>query len=147
MEGNTLSRIAYGTINPMRFVQDAPGIQGGVLQCSGPGVPIVGICAEWLSNMPGTAWQTAFVPQNYPAAASGQPIRLYGVVDMNTMVVVGSGQTVLPNQLLVSDASGNAAPISLASSSLQWIGARAIEGGVAGNPIRCETYLVPIKAT
>ncbi len=147
MEGNTLSRIAYGTINPMRFVQDAPGIQGGALQCSGAGVPIIGICAEWLNNMPGTPWQTAFVPQNYPAAASGNPIRLYGEVDMNTMIIVGSGQTVLPNQLLVSDASGNAAPASLASSSLQWIGARAIEGGVAGNPIRCETYLVPLKAT
>jgi len=144
MEGNTLSRIAYGTVNPMRFVQDAPGIQGGALQCSGAGVPIIGIAHESIASMPGTPWQTQFVPQNYPAAASGQPFRLYGVVDMNTMVIVGSGQTVLPNQLLVSDASGNAAPLNLGTAGLKWIGARAIEGGVEGNPIRCEVYLTPI---
>jgi hypothetical protein len=143
MEGNSLSRIAYNTINPMRFVQDAPGIQGGALQCSGAGVPIIGIAAEWVQGMPGTPWQTSFVPQMYPAAASGNPVRLYGMYDMNTMVIVGSGVTVVPGQLLVSDASGNAVGINLAASGNQWIGARAIEGGVAGNPIRCEVYLAP----
>ncbi len=143
MQGNSLSRIAYGTINPMRFLQDAPGILNGVMQCTGAGVPIVGIAQEWVAAAPGTPWQLAFVPQMYPAAASGGQVRLYGPVDMNTMVVVGSGVTIEPNQLLVSDASGNAVGINLAASGVQWIGARAIEGGVSGNPIRCEVYLVP----
>lgn len=139
---NTLSRIAYGTINPMRFVQDAPGIINGALQCSGVGVPIVGIAVEAITAMPGTAWQQALVPQNYPAAASGNGIRIYGENGPETMVIVGSGQTILPNQLLISDASGNAVGLDIASASagVKWIGGRAIEGGDAGNPIRVQPF-------
>lgn len=139
---NTLSRIAYGTINPMRFVQDAPGIINGALQCSGSDVPIVGIAVEAITAMPGTLAQTTYVPQNYPAAASGQGIRIYGENGPETMVIVGSGVSVVPNQLLVSDASGNAVGLDLAgaSSGVKWIGARAIEGGDAGNPIRCQPF-------
>ncbi len=137
MEGNSSSRIAYGTIKPFSFIQDAPGIPFGALQCSGAGVPITGIAQEWTDNMMGTPWQTAFVAQGYPAAASGEPIRVYEQVDMNAMIVVGSGQTVLPNQLLVSDASGYAKGAVIGSGS-QWIGARALEGGPAGTLIRCQ---------
>jgi len=139
---NTLSRIAYGTINPMRFVQDAPGIVNGALQCSGPDVPIVGIMVEATNAMMGTAVQTNLVPQGYPAAASGQGCRIYGENGPETMVIVGSGVTVVPNQLLVSDASGNAVGLDIASASagVKWIGARAIEGGDAGNPIRCQPF-------
>jgi hypothetical protein len=138
MEGNSSSRIAYGTINPFTFIQDAPGIPFGALQATGGGVPIVGVAAEWVNNMMGTSWQTAFSPQGYPAAASGNPIRVYEQFDMNAMVVVGSGQTVLPNQLLVSDASGYAKPVTMSGGGQQWIGARALEGGVAGTLIRCQ---------
>jgi hypothetical protein len=145
MEGNSSSRIAYGTINPNRFVQDAPGIPFGVLQCSGAGVPIVGIAAEWLDNMPGTRWQTAFVPQNYPNAASGEPVRLYETVDMNAMIVVGSGQTIMPNMLLISDASGNAKPVVMSGGGSQWVGARALEGGLAGDPIRVQVYCIQVN--
>lgn len=137
MEGNSSSRIAYGTINPFTFIQDAPGVSFGALQCTGGGVPIVGVAAEWTNNMMGTSWQTAFTPQGYPAAASGNPIRVYEQFDMNAMVVVGSGQTVLPNQMLFSDASGYAAPC-LVGSGAKWVGARALEGGVAGTLIRCQ---------
>lgn len=142
--GKSLSKIAYGTINPMRFVQDAPGIINGALQATGSSVPIIGIAAEWVDNMMGTRWQTTFVPQGYPAAASGEPLRLYNQSDMDTMIIVGSGQTVLPGMLLYSDASGNAVPVlGSTSSGLYWIGARAIEGGLAGDPIRCECVLFP----
>lgn len=143
MNGNSLSRIAYGTINPFRFVQDAPGILNGALQATGGGVPIVGIAQEWTDNIMGTNWQTQFTPQGYPAAASGEPLRLYQDFDMNAMILVGSGFNVLPNQLLVSDASGNAVPINLATQGTQWIGARAIEGGTAGTLIRCQVYTTP----
>ena len=143
MNGNSLSRIAYGTINPFRFVQDAPGILLGALQATGGGVPIIGIAQEWTDNAMGTAWQTAFTPQGYPAAASGEPVRLYEQFDMNAMIMVGSGQTVTPSTLLVSDASGNAVGINLSASGVQWIGARAIEGGVAGDVIRVAVYTVP----
>lgn len=139
---NTLSRVAYGTINPMRFVQDAPGIVNGALQCSGTGVPIVGIAVEGVAGMPGTYLQTQYVPQMYPAAVSGMGIRIYGENGPETLVIVGSGQTVLANQLLVSDASGNAVGLNLATaaSGVHWVGGRAIEGGDAGNPIRVEPF-------
>lgn len=140
MEGNSLSRIAMGTINPFRFIQDAPGIPFGVLQCSGAGVPILGIAAEWIDNMPGTRWQTAFVPQNYPAAASGEPIRVYEDFDMNAMLLVGSGFNVMPGMLLVSDASGNGKPLVMSGGGAQWVGARALEGGTAGTVIRVQVY-------
>lgn len=146
MEGDkALSRIAYGTINPMRFVIDAPGIQGGALQATGQATPIIGICQEWVNNMMGTIWQTTAVPQGWPAVASGQALRLYNQTSMDTMLIVGSGQTVVPNQLLYSDASGNGVPLVIASASsgVYWIGARAIEGGVAGDPIRVEVILFP----
>lgn len=139
MEGNSLSRIAYGTINPFTFVQDAPGIPLGALQCTGGGVPIIGVAAEWVNNMMGTSWQTAFTPQGYPAAASGNPIRIYGPFDSNAMVVVGSGQTCEPNQMLGSDASGYAKPLTVGSGA-NWVGALAIEGGPAGTLIRCSVY-------
>ena len=140
MNGNSLSRIAYGTINISRFVQDAPGIFNGALQCSGAGVPIIGIAQEFTNAIMGTQYAPA---QGYPACASGDSLRLYEQYDMNCMIYVGSGFNVLPGNLLVSDASGNAVPINLAASSTQWIGAKAIEGGTAGTLIRCSTYTVP----
>lgn len=145
MEGQGRSRRAYGTINPMRFVQDAPGIINGILQCSGTGVPIVGIAWESITAMPGTFAQTTYVPQNYPAAASGTDMRLYEENGMETMIIVGSGATVVPNQLLVSDASGNARGLDIASASsgTHWIGGQAIEGGVAGDPIRVQVRMFP----
>lgn len=135
----SLSKIAYGTINPFRFVQDAPGIVNGVLQCSGTGVPISGISAEWVDNMMGTRWQTAFVPQGYPAAASGEPLKVFEDGSMDALIMVGSGATVVPNQMLVSDASGNARGATIGGGG-QWVGAKAIEGGVAGDPIRVMVY-------
>lgn len=142
---NTLSMVAYGTINPMRFVQDAPGIVNGALQCSGPGVPIVGISVESIVGMPGTLAQTTYVPQNYPAAASGQGVRIYGENGPETMIIVGSGVSVVPGQLLVSDASGNAVGLNLATASagVHWVGGRAIEAGDAGNPIRVQPKFFP----
>lgn len=136
-DGNSQSRIAMGTINPFTFVQDAPGVPFGALQCTGSGVPIIGVAVEWTNNMMGTSWQTAFTPQGYPAAASGQPIGVYEQGGPGAMVVVGSGQTCLPNQMLSSDASGYAKPLAVGSGA-NWVGARALEGGVAGTLIRVE---------
>lgn len=150
---NSHSRIAAGTINPFRFIQSgatasplpSPCTNNELLalQCSGPGVEIIGIGAEWTNAMMGTAVQTQLVPQGFPAATSGQPIRVYEDGE-DTIVMVGSGYTVMPDNLLVSDASGNAIPIVLTSTSaVQWIGARAIEPGVAGDVIRCTVYTRP----
>jgi len=137
MNGNSLSRIAYGTINPFRFVQQAPGIPLGALQASGSDVPIIGIAQEWTNNIMGTLYQPA---QGYPAAASGEVLRLYENYDMNAMIMVGSGQTVVPGSMLVSDASGNAVGVNLATAGLKWVGAIAVEGGVAGDVIRVQVY-------
>jgi len=127
-----------GTINPMRFVQAAPGIINGVLQATGSSVPLLGIAWESVTAMMGTYAQTTFTPQGYPAAASGDKLRLYEQEGMETMVIVGSGVTIVPNQFLTSDGSGNAVgvnPLTIAAGAY-WIGGEAIEGGVAGDPIR-----------
>jgi hypothetical protein len=55
---------------------------------------------------------------------------------------------VVPDTLLTSDASGNAIPANVATASTQWIGARSIEAGVAGDVIRVSVYTRgPYKAT
>lgn len=149
---NSNTRIAAGTINPFVFIQsgatgpvptEADGNELLALQCSGPGVEIIGIGAEWTNAMYGTSVQTALVPQGFPAAVAGKAIRVYEDGE-STIIAVGSGYTVQPDNLLVSDASGNAIPIVLtATSAVQYIGARAIEGGVAGDPIRVQVYTRP----
>lgn len=136
MGANSKSRIAGGTINIFTFVQGNPGVMLGALQCTGGGVEIIGIAAEFTDNMMGAQGQPVFLPQGYPAAVSGGSLKLYEAGE-DTIIMVGSGYTVEPDNLLVSDASGNAIPINLAASGLQWVGARAIEAGVAGDPIRC----------
>lgn len=143
MGQNSKSRVAGGTINPFVFIQGLPGTELGALQCSGPGVEIIGIGAEWTNAMMGQSYQTTLVPQGFPAATTGQAIRVYEDGE-DTIIMVGSGYTVMPDNLLVSDASGNAIPIVLTdTSAVQWIGARAIEAGVAGDPIRVSVYTRP----
>ena len=68
-----------------------------------------------------------------------EPLAVHGDGEQ-CLLVVGSGYTVMPDNDLVSDASGNGIPLSLTTSS-QYIGARAIEGGVAGDPIRVTVTL------
>lgn len=156
MPAQNNSRIAAGTINPFTFIQTGamvasdpttnPPFTGGeltALQCTGGGVEILGIAAEWTNAMMGTLVQTSLVPQGFPAATKGQGLRVYGDGE-ETIIMVGSGYTVVPDQLLCSDASGNAIPISSTNTSkTAWVGARAIEGGVAGDPIRVTVVLRP----
>jgi hypothetical protein len=139
---NSKSRIAGGTINPFVFIQGIPGVELGALQCSGAGVEIIGIGAEWTNSMMGANQQTTLVPQGFPAATTGQDIKVYEDGE-DTIIMVGSGYTVQPDNLLVSDASGNAIPINLAAAGVQWVGARAVEAGVAGSPIRVSVYTRP----
>lgn len=141
---NSKSRIAGGTINPFTFIQGQPGVELGALQCSGPGVEIIGVGAEWTNAMMGANNQPTVTPQGYPAAVSGQAIKVYEDGE-DTIMMIGSGYTVMPDNLLVSDASGNAIPINLGATrtTAQWIGARAIEAGVAGDVIRVSVYTRP----
>ena len=143
------SRTAAGTINPFRFVQSgvtSPLADGSTvllaLQCTGAGVPIIGIASEWTDNIMGTQWQTTLIPQGYPAAAIGDKVGVYLDSSMDTLLMVGSGFIVEPDDLLISDASGNAKPFNpkSASSGINWVGARAIEGGFAGDVIRVQVY-------
>jgi hypothetical protein len=136
-EGFSNSRIAYGTVNPFTFVTAVAGIPFAAVQATGSGSPILGVAAEWTNNMMGTLWQTQFVPQGYPAAASGQPFRVYEQIGIGATVQVGSGQSIVFDQYLTSDASGYAKPV-LVGGGTQWYGARALESGTAGTPIRCQ---------
>jgi hypothetical protein len=152
---NAKSRVAAGTINPFTFIQSgamvasdsANGFTGGqltALQCTGSGVEIIGIGAEWTNAMAGANNQS---PYSLPAATIGQGIRVYEDGE-DTIVMVGSGYNVMWDQLLTSDASGNAIPANVSTASTQWIGARAIEAGIAGDVIRVSVYTRgPYKAT
>lgn len=156
MPAQTNSRIAAGTINPFVFLQSGamvasdsttnPPFTGGeltALQCTGGGVEIIGVGAEWTSAMMGTPQQVALIPQGYPAATKGMPIRVYGDGE-ETVMMVGSGYNVMPDQLLISDASGNAIPLSSTNTSkTAWVGARAIEAGNAGDVIRITVKCCP----
>lgn len=142
MPANDNSAIAGGTINPMRFVQATPGIQGSVLQCSGPGVEIVGIADQYTNNMMGTLFTPA---QGWPIATTGQALRVHPDGDQ-CLLVVGSGNTVLPGMDLGSDASGNGIPVTMGSTAVD-VGARSVEGGVSGDPIRVIVQLRPRTRT
>lgn len=156
MPAQTNSRVAAGTINPFTFIQSGamvasdpnsnPPFTGGeltALQCTGAGVEILGIGPVWTNNMMGQLVQTSLLPQGYPAATKGQGIQIWGDGE-ETIIMVGSGYTVQPDQLLGSDASGNAIPISSTNTSkTAWVGARAIEGGVAGDVIRVTVKCCP----
>lgn len=156
MPAQTNSRIAAGTINPWTFVQTGamvasdsttnPAFQGGeltALQCTGGGVEILGVAAEWTNAMMGTPTQVSLVPAGYPAATKGQAIRIYGDGE-EALLMVGSGYNVVCDQLLASDASGNGIPISATNTSkTAWVGARAIESGNAGDVIRVTVKCCP----
>lgn len=139
MGANSKSRVAGGTINPFSFIIGQPGVELGALQCTGSG-EIIGIGAEFTMAMMGQALGPA---QGFPAAYIGDGIKVYEDGE-DTIIMVGSGQVVQPDNLLVSDGSGNAKPCTLSGGGLQWVGARAIEGGVAGDPIRVSVYTRPL---
>lgn len=152
MPAQTNSRYAGGTINPFQFLQPfvgtppagVPDVELLCLACSGAGVEIIGISQEWTNAPNGLVNGPA---QGPPAATAGQPIRVYGDGE-ETIIMVGSGYNVIVDQLLTSDASGNAIPANVATASTQWIGARALESGVAGSPIRVTVQLRgPYKST
>jgi hypothetical protein len=138
MPAQNNSRVAGGTIQIASFIQGNPGVQLGALQCSGAGVEILGIAQEFTNAMMGQALAPA---QGFPAATVGQHIRVYGDGE-ETVVIVGSGYTIMPDNLLTSDGSGFAIPITLGATT-QWIGARAIEAGLPGDPIRVTVVLRP----
>lgn len=158
MPQQTNSRVAGGTIYPFSFIQRFVGtiptnLPAGLpsppellcLQASGAGEEILGISQEWTNAPYGLPGQTA--GQCLPAATVGQQLMVYGD-GSETIIMVGSGYNVVTDDLLTSDASGNAIPANVATSSAQWIGARALEGGFAGSPIRVTVTLRgPYKAT
>ncbi len=131
----SISAVAGGTINPFSFIMPQPNVLNGAIQATGSGSPYLGVGPEWVQGMMGTFLQTTLLPQGYPSASTGQAIRVYGALE-EALLMVGSGQTVVANNLLVSDASGFAVPCNIAASGQQWVGAQAIEGGTAGSPIR-----------
>ena len=135
MGANSKSRVAGNTINPFSFIIGQPGVELGALQCTGSG-EIIGIGAEFTMAMMGQALGPV---QGFPAAYAGQGIKVYEDGE-DTVIMVGSGQTVSPDNLLVSDGSGNAAPLNLAGVGNKFYGARAIEGGAAGDVIRVSVY-------
>lgn len=140
MGQNSKSRVAGNTINPFSFIIGQPGVELGALQCTGSG-EIIGIGAEFTMAMMG---QTLAPSQGFPAAYAGQGLKVYEDGE-DTVIMVGSGQVVAADNLLLSDASGNAKPLSLTpGGGLQWVGARAIEPGNAGDPIRVSVYTRPI---
>lgn len=144
---NSHSRVACGTINPFVFIQGCPNVELGALQATGAGVPLIGVGPIWTNSMMGANQQPSLTPQGYPAATVGQSVEVAEDGYQDMLLMVGSGQTVNYDDLLVSDASGYAKPINLGASGVQWIGARAIDNGVAGDVIRVQVLTRPYYNT
>jgi hypothetical protein len=142
---NSKSRIAYTQIKPFSFIAGQPGTILGARQATSANTPILGVGPEWTNLLMGTKEQILSNPSGYPAAEIGDPIRVYEAGE-DALIMVGTGQTVSPDQFLTSDASGYARPVNLATTTVEWVGARAIEGGTAGDIIRCSVVCFPYRS-
>ena len=141
-----LSRIAGGNINICTFLISNPTAPLlGCLQATGGNAPLLGIAQEFTNQMAGTLGTTPAL-----AAIAGQPVAVRTNQDIglqDVLLCIGSGYTVEPDNLLISDASGNGIPLNITSSrtTAQWIGAIAIEAGLPGQYIRV-TPVTPAQA-
>lgn len=114
---------ASGAINVSRFVSPVASTEGYVEQATAT-KNIVGVSQEgdYASTYAGgTAGQ---------AATTGQSLKVYG---RGKRCHIKLGGTVAANQLVISDASGQAVSADLTATGLKYIGGRCIKGGVSGD--------------
>lgn len=120
--------IARGNISPCTIVKGDTATDFGALACGANGIAI-GIAQEGSKAAP--------IPSaSALAAASGDPIRIFGPGEQCLLVL---GGTVAAQDKLISDASGAGVTVGAYSSSTpQYVIAIAQQAGVAGEKIQVE---------
>jgi hypothetical protein len=124
--------VARGNIAPCRFVMQDTATDHGALQATA-NANIIGVSCEGADRPP----LSDLIATNY-AARDGETFRLHGDGDITTLEL---GDTVTAGDRLKSDADGKGVPIATTGTTIQKIGARALESGVAGEKVRVQVLI------
>lgn len=121
---------AGGNISPSRFVMfdtsnDFTGLQATA------NARTIGVSQRGTRNAP-----ISDVADSGYAAISGDTIQLYGPGDNGVLLELGD--TVVRGGLLKADANGKGVPIATTGTTIQQIGARALQSGSSGERIQVE---------
>lgn len=122
--------VARGNISPCRFVKQDTATDNGALQ-AGTNERVIGISCEGSDRPP----LSDLVTTDY-AARDGETFRLHGDGDITTLE---AGAPVVAGDELKSDSSGRGVPIATTGTTIQNVGARALEAAAAaGEKIRVQ---------
>lgn len=120
--------IADGNISPSRFVMRKQGGTQLVVQADGT-APINGISQEGPRRSPGTDSDDTY------AAVAGEYLKVYSDDDQDCPLLLLGG-TVSGGDPLISDGSGKGLVYDATDTDPQFIGAYALQNGVADTLIR-----------
>jgi len=132
--------IATGTIAPFRFVvlDTTSANLFSVLQANGNQGTIIGISQPGTHDAPGTSGAGT------DAADSGETLTVFGPGDV-CLLELGTGG-VTAGDFVAPDTNGKGVTVT-AAATVQYIGAKALETGVAGDRVRVVVVLGGITAT
>lgn len=116
--------VASGSISPSRFVFITGDNQ--VAQAT-TGDPVFGVSQEGVMYAPGTA------ADNGLAATDGRPIHVYGPGEIGFIEL---GGTVAAGDHVKATTGGKGVTVVMTTTSLQYIGGRAIVGGASGEKVK-----------
>ncbi|QDU97528.1 hypothetical protein [Lignipirellula cremea] len=122
--------VAKGDIVPMRFVK-VHSADFSVVQATA-NAAVRGVSQEGSRTAPTPDVSTLL------AASSGETLLVYGETEDCLLEIADD---VSPGDKLKSDANGKGVPIATTGTTLQQIGAVALEGGASGDRIRVQVSL------
>lgn len=126
--------VARGTVNPCRFVKVSLNQDNAVEQAGSNDRPY-GISALWIHDAPIPGAGT-------DAASSGEMLKVYDLGETCLLELAG---TVARDDMLISDTNGKGVVTATTGTTIQWIGATALEAGVSGNLIRVSVVRFPYR--
>lgn len=138
-----MNLLAGGTIYPSRFVAilttDSPAGSGGfkAVQADDSTYTIPAGISQVGTDFFPTSDTDHYAGNNY-AAVSGENLQVFGQGEQDVLLELGA--TVTPGQLLKPDADGKGTPVVTngGTTTPQYFGARAKQGGASGEKIRVE---------
>jgi hypothetical protein len=130
---NPLSQVAGGDIRPARFVKLSTAADFTILEADANDRPY-GISID--------AYQHAPIPSNTGglAASAGESLRVYGLGDECTLTLGSGGAT--RGDMLKSDNDGKGVVAATTGTTVQWVGAEALESGLENEKIKVRVVLL-----
>jgi len=116
-----------GTINPARFVVGSAYADDSVEQATA-NARTIGVAQEWSHDAPIPGAST-------DAATSGEQVKVY---DLGETCLLELGGTVSRFGLLKADNDGKGVAVATTGTTIQQIGAQALQAGVSGNLVRVQ---------